>query len=201
MCAQHTKIGTRLRSRLLGCVTLLLCSIGLADAATTPNLLPCPSLNNPACERGFPLYFVDVPAGGNTNESLSSSVGGSSPTVVDLDGSGRKHIVVGSNYGVFAYRFDGVFAWVFHTDVPVGTKPAVGDLDGTGEQQVVVTTGSISTENVAASSGRPGAARRKPTSPSTGISSRRSIATSSKCRRIISRTPSSRPSRPLTASS
>jgi len=70
-------------------------------------------------------------------------VGVSSPTVADLDGRGRNFIVVGSNYGVFAYHSDGTFAWVFPTDTGVGDKPAVGDLDGSGEQQVVVMTGTI----------------------------------------------------------
>lgn len=138
MSPRATRIGTRNRNRLLGCLAMLLCWIGTSHATS----LPCPTFNNPSCAPGFPLYFGEVSAATN------SDVGVSSPTVADLDDSGRKHIIVGSLYGVFAYRGDGTFAWVYHTDTPIGTKPAVGDLDGTGEQQVVVTTGSIATENL-----------------------------------------------------
>ena len=124
------------RGIALRCCFFLLAGLAFFTSAYGTSL-PCPNLSNPPCLSGFPLYFGEVPA------AVDSDVGVSSPTVVDLDGSGRKYIVVGSNYGVFAYHSDGSFAWAFPTDTTVGTKPAVGDLDGTGEQQVVATTGKI----------------------------------------------------------
>jgi hypothetical protein len=127
--------------RLAQQLVFLLCALLLGSSThATPHA--CPQFSNPACLQGFPLYFGEVPAATN------SDVGLSSPVVAELYGPGRKHIVVGSSYGVFAYRSDGTFAWVFPTDTGVGDKPAVGDLDGNGEQQVVAMTGTIAASHL-----------------------------------------------------
>jgi outer membrane protein assembly factor BamB len=74
----------------------------------------------------------------------------SSPTVTDLDGDGRKEIVVGAGSlevhhqqgGVVAFRADGSVRWRIRTMTVAGQSgvvgtPAVGDVNGDGRRDVV----------------------------------------------------------------
>jgi len=68
----------------------------------------------------------------------------SSPTLADLDGDGKKEIVIGSQDGrVYVYNENGTVRWSRYLDsyttaaTPVTGSPAVGDIDGDGSPDVV----------------------------------------------------------------
>lgn len=72
----------------------------------------------------------------------------SSPALADLDGDGRRDVVVGSSDGyLYALRDDGAQLWKFQTGVGscggprqgVFGSPAIADLDADGKPEVVVT--------------------------------------------------------------
>lgn len=71
---------------------------------------------------------------------LSDFNGGSSPTLIDLDGDGMLEVIVGSGLGtVRAWHKDGspVEGWPQFTGASVHTSPAVADLDQDGVLEII----------------------------------------------------------------
>lgn len=122
--------------QIVGIAVFLLA--GSASAAVT---LTCPTRSNPGvpndppCQAGFPSALVEL---GNDRVLYSS------PTVVNLDGTGDPEMVFGTEGGrVVAVRSNGTLMWSYDTgSVPIGSKPAVADIDGDGQLEVVVGAGS-----------------------------------------------------------
>ena len=70
----------------------------------------------------------------------SEGVWHSSPALADLDGDGRREIIVGSLAGyVYAWHCEGrlVEGWLPKAQQGITSSPAVGDLDGDGRPEVI----------------------------------------------------------------
>ncbi len=68
-----------------------------------------------------------------------------SPGVCDIDGDGYKEIVVGSQYGLYAYNHDGTLIDGFPvlTDRDMRSMPAFDDIDGDGLMDIIAIGQSI----------------------------------------------------------
>lgn len=140
MASATPRVAERQHWRRLLSGLALMVLFGAIDSLAAVNLV-CPTRSNPGvpndppCQSGFPSALVEL---GNDR------VGPSSPTVVNLDGTGDPEIVFGTEGGkVVAVRSNGTLMWSYSTgSVPVQSKPAVADIDGDGELEVVVGAGS-----------------------------------------------------------
>ena len=94
---------------------------------------------NPPNQPGFPVTLAGY------------AIQDSSPTLADLDGDGKKEIIIGgrdlngNNPGcggyVYAYHSDGTLYWSAHVRAPVQASPTVADLNGDGKPEVIVGMG------------------------------------------------------------
>lgn len=99
--------------------------------------------NNPPPQPGF----THPPIPGTDDRGYGIRLSGnvvrdSSPLLCDLQGDGRKEIVVGGIDGmIYAYRSNGTLLWSYNAGTAVFSSPACGDLNGDGRMAVVVGLG------------------------------------------------------------
>lgn len=102
-----------------------------------------------------PKWVVGLPAKGCSWSASDRNCHQSSPVVADINGDGRRDIIVATNNGHVVAVSNGAILWDRDVAGSFGmaagrqsfaSSPAVGDLNGDGKPEIVVAAGAISSD-------------------------------------------------------
>jgi hypothetical protein len=88
-----------------------------------------------------PSYYAKIKSGFPVD--VNGWIKNSSPVLADLDGDGKKEIIVGTDTGyIYVCNSTGTILAQYNTGTPISSSPSVGDINNDGQMEIVVSTGS-----------------------------------------------------------
>ena len=89
---------------------------------------------------GTPTVYATAKSGFPVD--VNGACNRSSPNIVDLNGDGKKEILIGTSTGyIYVINSAGSILAQYNTGLPIESSPSVGDINNDGQLEIVVSTG------------------------------------------------------------